>query len=217
MVIRGPLRFLSLMFLAILERSSGHAMPAMGAGIAWAGPVWSESEQASPNVPAVQPGRGRFSQGRWFAQTMGSAAFGDENGEVYSGHVGIGYFLFDDFSISLDALGGYIKIEEGHFSSETFYGLDLLMRHHVWKNKNWSFYIDGGAGLQKSSDPFPVGGTHSNFRPQAGVGLSLGLTPKTLLMAGVRWLHISNASRKGVDRNPGYDSALVYAGVMIPF
>ena len=81
--------------------------------------------------------------------------------------------------------------------------------------------MEGGAGIQESSDPFPEGktniGTHFNFRPQLGMGFTVGLTDQVRLMAGARWLHISNADRDGSVHNPGYDAVLVYSGLMIPF
>ena len=49
------------------------------------------------------------------------------------------------------------------------------------------------------------------------MGVAISLSNEAMLMAGARWLHISNASKDGSRNNPGYDSVQLYAGLMIPF
>ncbi len=163
-----------------------------------------------PQVPV-------FEAGTWTFQTYGSAAFGDENGEIYTGRIGFGYYVFDGVSLSLEALGFHMNIEEGHDDEAWALGLDLILRHHILQRENWSLFAELGGGIQQSSEPVPNGGTHFNFRPMAGVGLTWQLTDDVHLLAGARWLHISNAGKDGIENNPGYDSAEIYAGIMVPF
>jgi len=96
-------------------------------------------------------------------------------------------------------------------------GLDLLMRWHFFKNPRWSAYVEGGAGFIQTSSSFPSDGTHFNFTPQVGVGMLYALKQDIHLMGGLRWHHVSNAHLQGGDNNPGYDSAVVYAGLLFSF
>jgi len=165
-----------------------------------------------------EPSVGGFAKaGTWTFQLYGSAAFGDRNGDVFTGHVGVGYHFIDDVSINLEVIVGAIDIRKGDQETATVYGLDLLVRYHFYKHGAFSLYAEGGAGLQQSTEPFPVGGTHFNFRPQAGIGLTLGLSEEVRLIVGARWLHISNADKEGNLMNPGFDAGVIYTGLMIPF
>lgn len=167
------------------------------------------------------PHPGLFAPGSWTFQAYGSAAIGNSAGEVYTGHVGVGYFFKDNWSINLEAIGGEIDLGQGADGSAAVMGLDLLLRYYFHRVDRWAFYAEGGAGFQQNSDPFPVGrtnaGTHFNFRPQAGMGLTYELTDEVGVMAGARWLHVSNANRKGQDENPGYDAVMFYSGLMIRY
>ncbi len=155
--------------------------------------------------------------GSWTFQTYGSAALGDRTGNVFTAHVGAGYYMKDDLSINIELLAGEININEGTEGVASVVGVDLLLRYHFRKEGPWTFYLEGGAGLQQSSDPFPTVGTHFNFRPQAGIGFTVELLDRARLMSGVRWLHISNANKDGPLKNPGYDGVMIYSGLMIPF
>lgn len=144
-------------------------------------------------------------------------SLGDSSGEIFLLHVGGGYHFVDDLSLNLELLGGGIDIEEGSHGSASVFGADLLLRWHFYKNGDWTCYLDGGGGVQQSSETFPVVGTHFNFRPQLGVGVTCRVSEAVRLMGGVRWLHVSNSNRRGELRNPGFDAALIYAGLTMGF
>ena len=158
-----------------------------------------------------------FAQGTWTLQTYGSVAFADESGEIYAGHIGVGYHIWDDFSINLEAFGLHMDFERGPVDEAAAYGLDLFLRYHFMKGDSWTLFGEVGGGIQQSTRPIPHGGTHFNFRPMAGMGVTWQLDENLMLMAGARWLHISNARKDGVELNPGYDSAELYTGVLITF
>ena len=162
-----------------------------------------------------------FSKGTWHWQAYGSASFGDNAGELYDAHAGVGYFFRDSWSVNLTALGGYGRIEEEGSSSEdaVLYGADLLIRWHFLQRPfgvpKASLYADGGAGMMQSSVSFPDDGSNFNFRPQVGGGMTYRLSRQVRVMGGARWLHVSNG---GIDKdNPGVNQAFVYFGVSVPF
>jgi len=166
------------------------------------------------------PGGGSINfapKGTWTAQTYGSATLSGEAGGLFTAHIGGGYHFKDDLSINLELIAGNINFDKGFGGSSTVVGLDLLLRYHFFRYGDWTFYADGGVGLQQSSRPFPLAGTHFNFRPQAGMGFTLKLNERARFMAGARWLHVSNANKDGSTRNPGYDGAMVYSGLLFTF
>ena len=158
-----------------------------------------------------------FAAGTWTFQTYGSASFGDENGEMYTGHIGVGYHVIDNLSMNFEAVAGHVELEDGEKDKATMAGLELLLRYHFLKGDGWSVFGDLVGGLQQTTKPLPFNGTHFNFRPQLGLGVTWFLNDQTLLLAGARWLHISNGGKNGEAKNPGYDSAMIYLGLMMPF
>jgi hypothetical protein len=157
-----------------------------------------------------------FRESSWFATFMPAASIGDNAGEIYMARAGVGYYFCDDWSINLEAVGAVVK-ENDDSDVALGGGFDLLLRWHFWHMEPWSLYFDGGAGFIVFDEKFPRLGTEFNFTPQFGVGLTYQFQDRSLLMAGVRFQHISNAEIKGAENNPGYDAALIYAGLMLPF
>lgn len=185
-------------FLGVRGASAGDSFPTSLADL-----------QAGEAVELLTAGRGgggslRFTQaGRWVFHLYGSGAYGDRTGQPYTGHVGVGYYFKDDVSINVEALGGHIDITDGPEDVAAFEGMDVLLRWHFAHHGDWTFYADVGSGFQQASEPFPAVGTHFNFRSQVGVGFTCNMHNHLQLMAGVRWLHISNANKKARSGTPG--------------
>lgn len=156
-------------------------------------------------------------RGTWTAQTYGSATFSGEAGGLFTGHIGGGYHFKDDLSINFELIAGSIAFDEGFNDSAAVVGADMLLRYHFFQYGDLTLYTDGGFGLQQSSLPFPMAGTHFNFRSQAGIGFTLKLNHRARLMVGARWLHVSNANKDEEFLNPGYDGSMVYSGFMFEF
>jgi len=184
-------------------------------------------DQPTENIDTAQPDAIRqdqdlFGENTWSLQTYGSAALSLTQGELYAGHVGVGWYFVEDLSINIEAVGGAFNGRKGSDDGD-LYELDLIFRHHFYKTQCFSIFAEVGGGLFWGSDHFPAGGTHANFTPQAGVGFTYNLSRTfklsrpALLMVGGRWFHLSNAARRGGENNPGVDTGMVYAGVMFPF
>lgn len=164
-----------------------------------------------------------FAQGQWIWTLYGGGAFWDDAGDVYQAHLGIGYHVLDNLSFNLEGVFAAVNGDEGDVTDGSISrdavggGLDLILRWHFWRRDNFTIYLDGGCGIIVFDEEFPGHGTNLNFTPQAGMGFTLDLNDKLMLMAGARWYHISNARHSGIVNNPGFDGGLVYAGVMWPF
>jgi len=75
--------------------------------------------------------------------------------------------------------------------------------------------MEGGAGLLRTSNNVPTGGSKFNFTPQAGLGMSFDIGNNNRWLLGVKWHHISNANT--YDMNPGRDSIMIWTGISFPF
>ncbi len=156
-----------------------------------------------------------FAKGSWVWQTYGAGSFGDNEGDLYSGYFGVGYYFKDDLSVSLDGLVMWADADKG--DDVVGGGLDLIFRWHFYHHGKWSIFGDVGGGVVWFDDEFPPGGTSFNFTVHAGVGATYQFENEMMLLMGVRWFHLSNARIKGRDRNIGYDGLSLYLGVMKPF
>ena len=197
--------------LAIAVTTGAHAQATDGTGLSIRG---DEPDLATATVADLS--RPAFSQGSWVALAYGSASFSGDDGNVYLGHVGGGYYFLDGHAINGELAFGEIDGDGGAEDSAVV-AVELMVRSHWIRRDNWSFYVDVGAGIIWGENEFPDGGTDWNFTPQAGLGLTVELSESAHLMAGARWYHISNANREGSKNNPGYNSIMVYAGVMFTF
>ena len=172
----------------------------------------------TPHINSKEPAgerKGDFSQGRQYWHTYFSAAgFDHGKGEMYALHLGYEYFFVDDFSVNVDLLGGYIR--SGIDDNGAAIGLDVLFRRHQFKSHDnlGSLFFDLGAGLQQQSTNF-AGSRKFNFRLLGGVGASLRVAVNARLMAGIRYLHISDAGIEG--GGGGFDGFQFYAGSMFAF
>ena len=178
----------------------------------------SESNRPeTANTPAINEAASRIAFGtqgqlRWTIQ--GAWSISAKDTEDQSGLLGFGidYFLIDNLSINGDFNGAYIN-QNG--SDAWGLNFNLIVRWHIIAKENWSFFVDGGAGLLWTTKDVPDDGSRFNFTPQLGAGFTIGVGGNARVITGVRWLHISNANL--YSSNPGRDSIEVYAGITLPF
>lgn len=141
-----------------------------------------------------------------------ASTFGDDTGVNL--HAAYGTFLAQDVEFSLEG-GGWFFAQDGKDAVGA--NLSLVFRWHFYDDGDWTFYVDGGAGVLAASRPVPQGGTSFDLTPRLGVGLTKLLDDDGLrLQAGLRWHHISNARILGDERNVGLDAPMLYVGVIMP-
>lgn len=103
---------------------------------------------------------------------------------------------------------------EGSPAEAVGVGAGLFLRLHALETTNWSVFVDASASMAFFDGEFPPGGTRTNGAPRFGLGVKGNLSPDWSLIAGARWMHISNGQTQS---NPGYDANGGYLGMSYRF
>ena len=213
---------------AKLRRAMHHVGPIFMRRIAFSGSILLAlacllGTAAAQDQPSLQnsvvepPSRSEtdcpFKAGNWVLSGYASAAVGKSSHQVYAGHVGLGYHFTDCLSLNLEAIGYLVD----HARKSGGGGIGLVPRWHFLVRDKWSLYLDGGWGFVYTRDTLRDPGTHFNFTVQAGPGATYRFSDRFNAMMGYRWFHVSNARIRGKNRNVGFDSPMLYLGVMSIF
>jgi hypothetical protein len=139
-------------------------------------------------------------------------AYGDE-GETYALHVGTEVRPFydeQDFVVAPQLVFAAANNTDDAWSALT--GFDLQLRFYQEPIGNFDWFFEAGAGVQYvGPESYPRSGTHANFRLRAGVGTRYALDDGPDLIAGIGWLHMSNAN--ALQPNVGHDGPMIYLGL----
>jgi hypothetical protein len=179
-----------------------------------------------PQAVTTAPAFGDKGSWRWYLSGGWGREIDSSHDEFVIFGGGVSFFMVDNLSLNFELNGLYWDQEStpGLPDAHDAWGVNfnLLVRWHFLARETWSIYVDGGVGAMGTTERVPGpdrdehdGGTYFNFTPQAGAGTSIEVGPRTRLLAGVRWHHVSNARTS--NNNPGRDSLMVYAGVSFAF
>jgi hypothetical protein len=135
-----------------------------------------------------------------------------EDAEVSAIHAEAGYYIFDNFSLSV-RLGGLRISQIGE--DATAFNAEVVARWHMLRLGPCTVYADVGGGRLWADHATRSGGTTYNCTARVGPGLTVRLADGVHLMGGVRWLHYSNGNEHGIDRNKAFDGVEYYAGLLI--
>jgi hypothetical protein len=135
--------------------------------------------------------------------------------EFATASIGVGYYVFDNHSVTLFAQGFHVNQAFGN-STEAG-AVFVLGRSILYTADKFSFYIDGGGGYSWANSAVPIGGTTYNFNARAGLGLGYRIADDTYLMGGARYFHLSNGHIHGSEKNPSIDGVEYYVGMMFAF
>ena len=205
---------------AVLSRSAG-AQPGTGADRPGFDP-WAPTERDLAD-PAVDGGDAAAG---WRPEAFASFAWGDE-GEVFAVHAGAERWLDDigGWAVAPQLTLGIAQNTDDDRPLLT--GFDLQFRRYLGSAGlgggsdgsepeaspgGWRWFLEAGAGAQYvGPESLPRRGTHANFRLRGGVGARYDLNDQLGLIAGINWLHMSNANL--LPGNNGHDGPMVYLGL----
>ena len=140
-----------------------------------------------------------------------AAGLDDTGAELGAGNAGVGYFVWDNVSMSLEA--NAYATREGDRSG-TAYGVSGVLRQHLLAFDKFTLFADVSFGPIEDTVRIPSGGTYFNFATRSGLGLTYHLHDHLYLMGGVRYFHLSNARIDGPARNPSINGIEGVLGVM---
>jgi hypothetical protein len=129
-------------------------------------------------------------------------------------NLGVEFEYFVDDNLSLDLGLYYMDVDQ---VGENTNGINftLQLRWHFIAKESWSMFIEGGAGLLRTTNDVPSDGSSFNFTPQAGLGFTFDIGNNNRWIIGTRWHHISNANT--YSSNPGRDSIMIWTGISFPY
>ncbi len=155
---------------------------------------------------------GREGTWRWGVNGGWAEDIKDANNTLVTLGVEFEYFVDDNLSLDLGLY--YMDVDQ---VGENTNGINftLQLRWHFIAKESWSMFIEGGAGLLRTSNDVPSDGSSFNFTPQAGLGFTFDIGNNNRWIIGTRWHHISNANT--YSSNPGRDSIMIWTGISFPY
>lgn len=152
-----------------------------------------------------------FSADRWAVtlETFGAVDVTNRDVGMLGPTIGLMYGVRHDLDIGLE-IGG-MHVWQDH-DTNALVG-NLLARIYLAEWRKGRVFFDIGGGLFRASERVPEEGTHFNTTLQMGFGLLYPINEDVSFVGGIRYYHLSNARRRGNDRNPSLNGPAFYVGV----
>lgn len=96
-------------------------------------------------------------------------------------------------------------------------GATFGVRGRVLRRGGASAYLEFEVGVSESDTFVPPGGTRFNYLALGGAGATIRLRRRLHLLAGLKWVHVSNNSLAGRSRNPDIEAVGPYASLLVGF
>ena len=86
------------------------------------------------------------------------------------------------------------------------FGLTWGVRGRLLRRPRWSAFWEFEVGVSESDTYVPPRGTRFNYLAIGGGGFTIRIRPGVHALGGLRWIHVSNNSLAGRDRNPDIEA-----------
>jgi hypothetical protein len=96
-------------------------------------------------------------------------------------------------------------------------GATIGVRGRICRRGRVSAFWEFDVGVSKAETYTPPRGTRFNYLALGGAGATVRLGRGTHLLAGLRWIHVSNNGLAGRDRNPDIEAIGPQMGILISF
>ena len=97
------------------------------------------------------------------------------------------------------------------------FGLTWGIRGRLVTKRNWSAFWEFEVGVSEADTAVPPRGTRFNYLAMGGGGITRQLRPGVHLLAGLRWIHVSNNGLAGRSRNPDLEAVGPMVGLLYGF
>lgn len=185
------------------------------------------AEENAASTRSTESSSSMFAKGTWTLDLTGayysSIEASDET--IGDGAIAVEYYFDDRHAVRLEALGYALNNDGPPEDDAGAGGLNLGLRYHYLEYERLTLFVEGAIGFFYADQSFPVRtsgdhagyGTNFNFDEIVGLGGTYRLDEHTHLIAGARFMHISNAQIHGVDNNPSFNGVGGYLGVLFTF
>jgi hypothetical protein len=166
------------------------------------------SLHAAAALAQERPADDPFAAHRWHFETDLHAAveawnYNASHEELYGLAEGITYGMKD--GLLLVAAQRFYYVSQR--ANDTWVlGLTFGVRGRVYHRGRADVYLEGDVGISDSAIAAPPRGTRFNYLALGSSGVAVRLRPGLRAFAAVRWVHVSNNSLKGRDRNPDIEA-----------
>jgi hypothetical protein len=160
-----------------------------------------------------------FADGAWHLE-LSSQAFSElwnynlSREELYGLSTGLTYGAREGIALFLSTPVFYVSQRT---ADALAIGLTGGARWRIARRGRAAGFLELTLGVAHAETPVPPRGTRFNYVFQPGAGVTVGVRGRAHVMAGIRWLHLSNAGHGGRDRNPDIQAVGLHAGVLLPF
>ena len=97
------------------------------------------------------------------------------------------------------------------------FGVTAGIRGRVYRRGRVSVFLEAEVGVSESDTYVPPRGTRFNYLALGSAGATVRLRRGMHLLAGLKWIHVSNNGLAGRHRNPDIEAIGPYASLLIPF
>ncbi len=177
----------------------------------------ADDPPGAPQAPAAASDP--FARRAWLREISGqvfaeSWNYNTSREELYGGWLGLGYGWRDNLVVTLQWPVLYVS-QRGADA----YTLGMLsgVRWRVARRGRVATYLEANVGISRAERVVPPRGTRTNYLLMGGAGVTLPIGGGAHLITGARWMHLSNNSLAGRDRNPDIQALGLHAGVLLPF
>lgn len=173
----------------------------------------------SPRSAAAQPSTDPFADRGWHLEISTELTFEtwnyNGNREEVSGILtGFTYGLRDGLVLTASAPLYYVS-QRG--TDAMLLGGTFGVRGRLLRIRRSTLFCEFQVGISQADTPTPPRGTRFNYLALGGTGVIVPVRPTVHLLAAVKWVHVSNASLAGRDRNPDIEAVGPRVGLLIGF
>jgi Lipid A 3-O-deacylase (PagL) len=91
------------------------------------------------------------------------------------------------------------------------------VRARVYRRERWTAFVEVKFGVSESDTYVPPRGTRFNYLAHGGSGVTFRIRRGVHGLAGLEWIHVSNAGLAGRDRNPDIEAVGPRLGILVAF
>jgi hypothetical protein len=172
-----------------------------------------------PTSAVAQPADDPFADRGWHLEISTDLAletwnYNGNREEMYGVVTGLTYGLRDGLVFTASAPLYYVS-QRG--VDAFILGGTFGVRGRLLRVRRSTIFAEFQVGVSQADTITPPRGTRFNYLALGGAGVIVPVSPTVHVLAALKWVHVSNASLAGRDRNPDIEAVGPRVGVLIGF